>query len=70
MHLFPLSSSFEDAVRLAVSYGGDSDTLGAIVGSLAGAHYEIPDVFVKKALSLLPQDLLEVVVRFGERFGR
>ena len=41
LHLASLATSFEDAVRLAVSYGGDSDTMGAIVGSLAEAQYEI-----------------------------
>lgn len=36
LYIASLATSFEDAIRLAVSYGGDSDTVGAIVGSLAG----------------------------------
>ena len=43
IYLFLRSKDFEDAIRLAVSYGGDSDTIGAIVGSLAGAYYPIPE---------------------------
>lgn len=37
IHIFLHSVSFEDAIRSAISYGGDSDTLGAIVGGFAGA---------------------------------
>lgn len=37
------SSSFEDAIRRAISVGGDSDTLAAITGSIAEAYYGIPD---------------------------
>ena len=42
MHIFTQSTSYVDAVRRAVSYGGDSDTLGAIVGAMAGACWPIP----------------------------
>ncbi len=68
IHLFFLSSSFEDAIRIAISYGGDSDTLGAIVGSLAGAYYEIPRKIEKKAMSYLPKDMLDVVERFKQKY--
>lgn len=68
LHLFSLSKDFEDAIRLAVSYGGDSDTLGAIVGSLAGAHYDIPKEIKEKALSYLPQDMLDVVNEFTDKY--
>ncbi len=68
LHLFSLSHSFEDAIRIAISYGGDSDTLGAIVGSLAGAYYQIPKEIEEKALSYLPQDMLDVVTQFNEEY--
>lgn len=55
---------FEDAIRLAVAYGGDSDTLGAIVGSLAEAQYPIPESMKMIAKSYLPSEMLEVVERF------
>ena len=66
--LFLESKDFEDAIRLAVSYGGDSDTLGCIVGSLAGAAYDIPAPFKVKALSLLPEEMQTVVIHFYARF--
>ena len=43
------SVSFEDAVRNAISLGGDSDTIAAITGSIAEAAYGIPDHIKKKA---------------------
>ncbi len=57
------SSSFEHAVRLAVSLGGDSDTLAAIAGSIAEAFYrDIPDEIVKQALAILPDDISSVLL--------
>lgn len=67
LFLASLATSFEDAIRLAVSYGGDTDTLGAIVGSLAEAQYAIPTDMVNNAKSYLPQDMLEVVSRFEKQ---
>lgn len=61
IHLFLQSTCFEDAVRRAVSYGGDTDTIGAIVGSLAEAHYPIPEWIQERALNYLPAEMLEVV---------
>lgn len=69
MYLFSIvSCDFEDAIRVAVSYGGDSDTLAAIVGSLAGAYFEIPANIYEPALDYLPNDMLEVVYQFTKRF--
>lgn len=64
LFLASLANGFEDAIRLAVSYGGDSDTLGAIVGSLAEARYDVPAELVNKAKSYLPQEMLNVVSSF------
>lgn len=69
LHLFMLSESFEDAIRIAISYGGDSDTLGAIVGSFAGAFYEIPKEIEEKALSYLPKEMLDVITKFNELYS-
>lgn len=57
------SKSFEDAIRLGVSWGGDSDTIGAIIGSMAEAMYGIPQDLAAKALSLLPQEMREITER-------
>lgn len=68
LHLFSLSQSFEDAIRIAVSYGGDSDTLGAIVGGFAGAFYGIPEEITSKAMGCLPDEMVEVIRKFDEKF--
>lgn len=70
IHIFLQSENFEDAIRKAISYGGDSDTLGAIVGSLAGAYYEIPTKMQNKALRYLPDDMKEVFKQFTKRYGK
>lgn len=54
------SSSFEDAIRLAVSVGGDSDTLAAITGAIAEAYYGIPDDLRKIALGYLDEELRQM----------
>jgi ADP-ribosylglycohydrolase len=51
------SVSFEDAVRNAVSIGGDSDTLAAITGSIAEAYYGVPLDLICKAQSYLNREL-------------
>ena len=55
------ASSFEDAIRLAISHGGDSDTIGAIVGSIAEARFGIPQDMKEKAISYLPDDMKDVI---------
>ena len=54
------SVSFEDAVRNAISIGGDSDTLAAITGAIAEAHYGIAEPLEKKALTFLDAELLKI----------
>lgn len=63
------ASNFEDAIRKAVIYGGDTDTLGAIVGSLAEARWGIPKEIADQAIALLPQDMKEVLDKFKSKFG-
>ena len=62
------SDSFEEAVRNAIAYGGDSDTLGAITGALAEARWGVPQDVEQKALSFLTPDLRKVVDTFRSRF--
>ncbi len=61
------STSFEDAIRQAVSLGADADTLGAIVGSIAETLWEIPEWIKLKALSYLPDEMKTVVSEFRHR---
>ena len=51
------SRDFEDAIRNAISVGGDSDTLAAITGALAEAHYGVPEPIRAKAEEILTQEL-------------
>ena len=62
------SSSFEDAVRRAVSLGADADTLGAIVGSIAEAIWGIPEQMQQIALDYLTDEMKSVVLRFYDRY--
>lgn len=61
------STSFEDAVRNAISLGGDSDTLAAIAGSIAEALHGVPRDLVEKAKRYLPSDIIEVIERLYRR---
>lgn len=60
------SSDFEDAIRLAISLGGDSDTIGAMTGGIAAAYYGIPDKIARKAIEYLPEDMIEVLNKFSD----
>ncbi|WP_106449243.1 ADP-ribosylglycohydrolase family protein [Trichococcus alkaliphilus] len=54
------STSFEDAIRNAVSIGGDSDTLAAIAGAIAEAFYGIPEQIKERALGYFDTEMLSV----------
>lgn len=58
------SISFEDAIRNAISIGGDSDTLAAITGSIAEAYYGVPDELKEKAKTYLDKRLLSIAIDF------
>ena len=60
------STDFEDAIRRAISFGGDSDTIGAIVGSIAEARWGIPDRVFSFALGYLHFDMVDVIRKFNE----
>lgn len=58
------SNSFEDAIRTAVSLGGDTDTQAAIAGSIAEGYYGVPEELKAKCRDYLPELLLKVLIRF------
>ena len=58
------STDFEDALRNAVSLGGDSDTLACITGGIAEAFYGMPEELKRETLSRLPGDLLDAYELF------
>lgn len=58
------SDSFEDAIRNAVCIGGDSDTIGAMAGSIAEAYYGVSYEMEDQALKYLSEDLLSTYYAF------
>jgi len=64
------SKDFEDAVRKAVSLGGDSDTMACIAGGIAHSFYgEIPENIVANVRERLPDEFLEIIDRFVDTYG-
>ena len=63
------STSFEDAVRKAVSLGADADTVGAIVGSISEAIWGIPKEIEQSIISFLTEEMKEVVEEFYKRIS-
>ena len=63
------SSNFEDAIRNAISLGGDADTQAAIAGSIAEAYYGIPADVRKLAFTFLDETILTSVNRFESKYG-
>lgn len=57
-------TDFEDCIRNAVHIGGDSDTIGAMAGSIAEAYYGIPEDMKAKALTYLSDDLIGIYENF------
>lgn len=63
------STDFEDALRTAVSLGGDCDTLTCITGGIAQAFYQgVPSTIQIRVYSILDQRLAEITRRFMERY--
>ena len=68
MMAFFESTGFEDAIRNAISIGGDSDTLAALTGGIAEAYYGIPSEIRKHELTFLDERLLAILVEFENRY--
>ena len=63
------STSFEHAIRLSISLGGDADTMGAITGSIAEAYYkEVPEEIKREVIKRLPEEFIEVMESFYEKY--
>ena len=62
------SNSFEDAIRNAISIGGDSDTIAAMTGSLAAEFYGIPLLMQEEALNRLDPLLKQHVLTFQSSY--
>ncbi len=65
------SSDYEEAIRLAISLGGDADTLACIAGGIADAFYGgVPQDIAKLAMARLDDNLRNTLVRFTGRYER
>ncbi|MDW8714412.1 ADP-ribosylglycohydrolase family protein [Streptococcus suis] len=62
------ATDFEDAIRNAISLGGDSDTLAAITGSIAEVFFGIPDEIVYQTTDFLPSLIMEVSWYFEQDY--
>lgn len=62
------SEDFEDAIRTAVSYGGDSDTIASIAGALAEAVFGIPNTIKRACLEYIPVTMISTIQKFNKQF--
>lgn len=62
------ADSFEDAIRAAISLGGDTDTLGAMAGSIAGLYYGVPEAIAQRTKTYLDPYLSGVLRQFEETY--
>lgn len=64
------SRDYEDALRKAISLGGDSDTIACMTGGMAAAFFkEIPKKFLEFAEERLPKELIKIINEFDEQFS-
>lgn len=63
------STDFESAIRLAVSMGGDADTMGAITGGIAEAFYGgVPEHIKAEVIKRLPDEFVQIMTKFYSKF--
>ena len=58
------SHDYESAIKLGISIGGDSDTIGAITGSIAAAFYGVPDSIIEESTKFIPFEFIEIIEKF------
>ncbi|MBR5534082.1 MAG: ADP-ribosylglycohydrolase family protein [Ruminiclostridium sp.] len=68
MEAFLESESFEDAIRNAISIGGDSDTIACMTGAVAEAFYGVPDQIKAQVLPFVTGEVRAIFDRFSERY--
>jgi len=65
------STCVEDAIRLAISLGGDADTMACIAGGIAEAFYQgVPEHLIKESRQRLPSEFLSIIDAFYARISR
>ena len=58
------SHDYESAIRLGISLGGDSDTIGAITGGIAAAYYGIPNSIIEEVRRFIPNEFIITIEKF------
>jgi ADP-ribosylglycohydrolase len=65
------STDYENAIRLAISIGGDSDTIACITGGIAEAYYgTVPENITENVLKILPDELVRIVEEFSIKYKK
>jgi ADP-ribosylglycohydrolase len=65
MMCFLESSCYENCIKLAISMGGDADTLAAISGSVAYAYYEdMQKILMEDIINILPKEMMDIIKQF------
>ena len=62
------SKDFEDAIRTAISAGGDSDTIASMTGVVAEAYYGVPTEIIDSAIKNLDSEQMEILYYFEKQF--
>jgi ADP-ribosylglycohydrolase len=70
INAFLESSGFEDAIKKAISIGGDSDTIACMAGGIAGSYYGVPQHLKKQAMVKLDNHMRSIIDEFYERYPR
>lgn len=61
------SEDYEDCLKLAISMGGDSDTIAAMAGSIAYAYYgKMPQTIFDQVWDVLPEEMIDIVETFDD----
>lgn len=69
IYAFLISADYEDAIRTAISIGGDADTMACIAGSIAEAFYGMPKDLEERGMKFLTEDLKAVLKRIKNKFN-
>jgi ADP-ribosylglycohydrolase len=65
------STDFESSIRLAISIGGDSDTLACITGGISEAFYQdIPEHIIENTLRALPSEFIKIIEDFSTKYRK
>lgn len=67
---FLFSENFEDAIKTAISIGGDSDTIAAMTGGIAQAYYGINADLLSRATWFLPKEFQAILIEFTQKYMR